>query len=812
MEDQTGYAQFSRGAYYTPEETSAQWPTVMYTLRDGLSSLTVNCKLNRAATGVVRGAMAQEIVVDKQGGQPLGMALDTDNVAASFESGGVAKQQKLHVYEGWAVTHINGEPVLNPEQFYQLAQEAEEVRIRFARTQEYDNDMWTKCLAIQWQRKYPHPKELIEIMERDPADQERQLLVHFLRTEYTLPPDAELPIEADAPADLAPLFSEQDISGVFRQAQQAAPTAAAGGGVPMASVIAVLDQPAYRNLPHDSFHEFFKWLQATPEDRQAALVSYPELQALLSEVRVPEDPLLEAKLIHLLGRTVICTYTAQEQHDMRRVFLESVTTAAPEPRTSLSLQHMKGDGGPDGRAHAAETFDPVVRFDPNPPPPAARRPGGAGGGRAASTANASQADAAADEANAAGKTGQDMWIVAAFGEVRRRSGRLVWVTFKDVVLAHIEAVGRCSFKMWPPFSHLGAVVAQRRRDDDRPEYADPPAPYKFRVRHRAQGHSLDTTEYNYTVEIADTETTPAEDRTTEGGRDGSGVSDDRSLRSEESGKGEAERRLEMLNRVVQAQRRQMQAARTESDRDRPLYSGPLASLHGGSRVHFFGDIISARDFCSANLFIRFEIILPPSGWQVETSGAHNLAHMFRQEADRYVMFTQTSSMVRRKLADGCYTQFFAFAMPFELHCIAKLGQNHPRLLMEVYSERSSEQHQLEGYGHVDLATSLGSHRTTVTCWKPVPTIREHLRDFFLGCTTNHLRDPTFMSIPDGFRGSFLNKFGSHCSTTGQVEVRWNCMIQSEDPWATEMHAAEPAAAHFSQTPAIQPSLPMALSG
>eukprot|EP01061_Rhynchopus_euleeides_P035008 TRINITY_DN59043_c0_g1_i1.p1 TRINITY_DN59043_c0_g1~~TRINITY_DN59043_c0_g1_i1.p1 ORF type:complete len:357 (+),score=114.63 TRINITY_DN59043_c0_g1_i1:94-1071(+) len=324
--------------------------------------------------------------------------------------------------------------------------------------------------------------------------------------------------------------------------------------------------------------------------------------------------------------------------------------------------------------------------------------------------------------------------------------------------------------MTPPLSGLGPVVAQRRRTDDLPEERTSAKPYTIRVPFGRRGENA---QYRYSISIGQEDEVEGEPGAGRAEHASDCASEATTARAEE--KGEDERRQEMLHRVIVAHYRQMQTAKRESAAPNAGAHFLSAPVHSEAQVHFFGDIMSASSFECSNLFIRSELCLPRRAWRVDAS--HSPPGGALSGDDALVFFTQTSRMTRRKRLDGSFTTFFAFAMPFELHCAVTLGSAHPRMLLELHSERQFGSQQLEGYGFVDLTVAPGSHRVVVQCWRPVQSVRQSLREFFLNVSTE-LEDASYAGVPASHEGPFLNKFGFHSESTGQVEVRWNCIVQA----------------------------------
>eukprot|EP00754_Rhynchopus_humris_P007911 Rhum_TRINITY_DN13620_c1_g1::Rhum_TRINITY_DN13620_c1_g1_i1::g.62099::m.62099 len=763
MEDQGGYAgEWRPNNAVDDDEGDHQWPTVAYTMRDSLASLALSVSLSGASSSAVTAAVAsaasergvreevRELVVAKADGVPLGLRVRAEAggvwVACGVDAGSVADEAGLGRFVGDVLTRVNGVAPADEAHVAELLAEGVEARLQFAGRGGGGvagaGSAQESFAAIGWQQKMHHPRDLLAIWERGPEDLQHQELLSFLQ-EYG-----------------GRSGGGGGGGGVTREQAQHlyAQVAAEGGGeVRVGAAVAALqrsglfaaaDAALQSRQPADGVLTEHAWLQLVQAEAGAAAAQEPP------QCATPEE--LEAAFEEVLASTRFCTYLAgePEARQMRARWAESVTTAAADwsPHKLDFYENMHSQEAVD-RQHDGPVFKHDARYRP-----VARR---------------TQLD---DTDVQRGAENKEMWIVAAFGYAARGpGGRLQWVTTHDVPLAHIEAIGKTAFRMWPPLSDLGAVVAQRRRNAD--EVADEPRatkPYAIKQPPRM-----------YSISVRDSaETSPAGG----GGGGGGDASEEGSVqgdtprpqRPSHAGRDKdeaSEKRREMLNRVIVAHYRQMQTAK----RDGPEAGvGFSAAPQDECRVHFFGDIMSAGGFEAPNLFIRFELVLPPGGeWRVD-SVQHTQTVRGADGAVSLVCFTQTSQMVRRRGEGGMWESFYAFGMPFELHCVcASSSRQHPRMMLEVHSERHLGSQRLEGYAVLQLTPSPGAHRTVVQCWKPVQSVRQSLREFFLGIT-GELEDPSFVSVPAGHTGPFVNKFGFHSETTGHLEVRWNCLAQQPD--------------------------------
>lgn len=99
----------------------------------------------------------------------------------------------------------------------------------------------------------------------------------------------------------------------------------------------------------------------------------------------------------------------------------------------------------------------------------------------------------------------------------------------------------------------------------------------------------------------------------------------------------------------------------------------------------------------------------------------------------------------------------------------------PALVMQVHSFDRMERSAVQGYGYLNMASHVpGCRRHTVEMWRPVPTTRQQISEFFIGGAPE-LESNTFVTYPEGCDpaapGGVLNKIGAITERSGTVEVR-----------------------------------------
>ena len=126
---------------------------------------------------------------------------------------------------------------------------------------------------------------------------------------------------------------------------------------------------------------------------------------------------------------------------------------------------------------------------------------------------------------------------------------------------------------------------------------------------------------------------------------------------------------------------------------------------------------------------------------------------------------------------------YNFASIFELEILEDISSNHPTdrdvcptIYFEVNSVDYWNRHRIEGYGllHLDLDRNVEGE-ICVSIWRPIGTIREEMRRFFIG-GGKRLKDYKSIAIPQSAKESAFNS-RCHWETlqTGSVYLTLNAV-------------------------------------
>eukprot|EP00600_Ochromonadales_sp_CCMP1393_P000658 CAMPEP_0174985650 /NCGR_PEP_ID=MMETSP0004_2-20121128/18462_1 /TAXON_ID=420556 /ORGANISM="Ochromonas sp., Strain CCMP1393" /LENGTH=1154 /DNA_ID=CAMNT_0016238327 /DNA_START=65 /DNA_END=3529 /DNA_ORIENTATION=+ len=101
--------------------------------------------------------------------------------------------------------------------------------------------------------------------------------------------------------------------------------------------------------------------------------------------------------------------------------------------------------------------------------------------------------------------------------------------------------------------------------------------------------------------------------------------------------------------------------------------------------------------------------------------------------------------------------------------------HRPTIVFQIYSSnRWLKRATLEGYGYCHLSDSAGLQDVEIKTWKPVGSITEQMRDFFLG-NSLHLKETAFVDSVNKTASS-LNRFGVLTRSAGTLRVKVQTVI------------------------------------
>lgn len=190
-------------------------------------------------------------------------------------------------------------------------------------------------------------------------------------------------------------------------------------------------------------------------------------------------------------------------------------------------------------------------------------------------------------------------------------------------------------------------------------------------------------------------------------------------------------------------------------------------LPGEHHTHIFGEVTSAEGFEANQLYLELFVGLP-QGWEP------------RQGSDDYITHHEVSTQFTRQTqtGEGALSKWhFGFPFELDLHRRKEAGPvRTPRVYMCVNSVDSWSRHHVEGYGYVDVPSYAGMHDLRVHTWKPQGTVREQMRNFYLGGALQ-LGAVNYPPLSDKLPGRVMNQHGFRTESSGYVNLRCQIVIQ-----------------------------------
>ncbi|KAE8745516.1 hypothetical protein FOCC_FOCC007777 [Frankliniella occidentalis] len=184
---------------------------------------------------------------------------------------------------------------------------------------------------------------------------------------------------------------------------------------------------------------------------------------------------------------------------------------------------------------------------------------------------------------------------------------------------------------------------------------------------------------------------------------------------------------------------------------------------GTLAIHIFGQINTLRNFDDKNLFVHYFVDLP-KGWSCDSTSS----------------LSGISASCRA--VDGCvhlgHPLLFSLKLNLsDMEDSSEIFPKWPQLMFEVLSLDWWGRYCTEGYGYIVIPSTAGLHQTTTHTWRPIGSPSSELRRFFIGGNPE-LDDITFVGVPQQHEGNLLGKYGLLTTTSGNVDMVFNVVIQS----------------------------------
>ena len=217
------------------------------------------------------------------------------------------------------------------------------------------------------------------------------------------------------------------------------------------------------------------------------------------------------------------------------------------------------------------------------------------------------------------------------------------------------------------------------------------------------------------------------------------------------------------------------------------------------RVTVLGEIVSALDFDAENIYIRYQLFLPP-GWAFEDANEFEIAGVLRDDQAEFNKRSSTTQMSKARVEliddedqiEGTqYVSHFCFPLDFQFLAEDENMDDRPYLLLEVRSLDSWGRDRCEGYGYCRLPHEPGYHAALeVECWRPRSSLSHEIHSFFLGGSIpiRRLEEIVRTSYLDkDGKDDIVNRFGLETENSGKVRLNLNMCYQSKEARKKNRH-------------------------
>ncbi|GMH40514.1 hypothetical protein BSKO_08418 [Bryopsis sp. KO-2023] len=232
-------------------------------------------------------------------------------------------------------------------------------------------------------------------------------------------------------------------------------------------------------------------------------------------------------------------------------------------------------------------------------------------------------------------------------------------------------------------------------------------------------------------------------------------------------------------RLVRAANKRVEAVRKNAMNIR--FTPPPGHTMEALRLVLMCEIVSGTGFLRDRLYVEYRIEFDPECWCLRSPESS------RGEATIGVLqgVTQVSKMVKYPAdrSEGTPAMYVAhWAQPIEAELVTHKdpgSSKWPVLLFQVCSYDHWDRYTCEGYGWTPLAGMCPGARTLeINTWKPAGSYRDKFQEYFIGGSLE-LEDPSYVSVPRGFSGKNLNKYGFETESSGKLKVRVNSIVQQK---------------------------------
>jgi len=203
-------------------------------------------------------------------------------------------------------------------------------------------------------------------------------------------------------------------------------------------------------------------------------------------------------------------------------------------------------------------------------------------------------------------------------------------------------------------------------------------------------------------------------------------------------------------------------------------SGPQK---GFSHISVFGEIMLVENCNGDYLYVEAELAVPPK-WRL-LSLSDNHASLPGGGSTRRIITQASACWHRGSTAFSSGTRTYNFGLPFEWKFEVPTGEllQVPILYLQANSLDFWERFRVEGYGYAALPDRGGSHMVKVSLWRPMGSIFDEMRRFYIGGIPA-LSSIQHSGLPFDDQRKFVARTNMITIPTGQIIVRFEILHRS----------------------------------
>ncbi|XP_049813232.1 B9 domain-containing protein 2 isoform X3 [Schistocerca nitens] len=173
-----------------------------------------------------------------------------------------------------------------------------------------------------------------------------------------------------------------------------------------------------------------------------------------------------------------------------------------------------------------------------------------------------------------------------------------------------------------------------------------------------------------------------------------------------------------------------------------------------AEVHIIGQIVGASHFPKHSLFCKWQIHYG-NGWRLISGLKEGQTHVDNPQYDEKAYWSH----------------------PVDIHFATKGIQGWPKFHVQVYHLDHWGRSELYGYGFCHVPASAGTHIVDCVTWRPVGTLRDQIRQYFVG------GGPQLKNIELAYCG--YDRYRLQTETMGIVHMELGIILRHFDKFGVE---------------------------